>query len=256
MISDLEPSLEIVRNVLSADFSCEEADLEGEGVFIRLARQSAGARRFPRPAKFLAVVTMGKGVVACCSANRLRWARANLAGLSRDDIFSATTITRLERYVAHDRQSMAGPDLKYICTPASFRPYAANGKIELVLTEGENIPVVYTSRQFPNALGYTPNAQRPRVVTCKASYGGVVAGLAAASADGDVMWQIGVDILPEYRERGIGKTLVSAVTAAILNKGILPYYSTVAPNIASRRTALSLGYFPAWVELYSRDIQT
>jgi predicted GNAT family acetyltransferase len=70
------------------------------------------------------------------------------------------------------------------------------------------------------------------------------------------MWQIGVDTLPAYRNRGIGKAMVSAVTEYILNRGIIPYYSTNASNIASGRITDSLGYRPAWVELYSRELKT
>jgi predicted GNAT family acetyltransferase len=67
------------------------------------------------------------------------------------------------------------------------------------------------------------------------------------------MWQLGIDVLPDYRYQGIGRALVSRLTAAVLQKGILPYYTTTVSNIASRRIATSLGYLPAWVELYSAD---
>jgi len=79
-----------------------------------------------------------------------------------------------------------------------------------------------------------------------------VVGIAGASADCELMWQIGVDVLPEYQGLGIGKALVGTLTKAVLEKGVLPYYSTEVSHLQSRQLAVSLGYWPAWVQLYAR----
>ncbi len=254
MIPDYNSALKIVRKILSADFAFEERYFEEEGVFFSLAKNVEGARRFPLPEKFLAVVTMGSGVVINCSQGRLRWARKNLGHITRNDLFAAPAITCMGKYVARDRQLMTGPDLKYICTPESFHPFPPNDDIEISLIEEEAISALYENNQFPNALGKYNNPLRPRMVAVMARCRGEIAGMAAAAADCDVMWQIGVDTLPDYRNCGIAKATVSAVTEALFEKDILPYYSTAVSNIASIKTALSLGYRPTWAELYSRDI--
>ena len=69
----------------------------------------------------------------------------------------------------------------------------------------------------------------------------------------ELMWQIGVDVVETARGGGIGRALVSRLTALILDSGRVPYYSTAVSNIRSRAVALSLGYWPAWTELYVRD---
>jgi len=69
------------------------------------------------------------------------------------------------------------------------------------------------------------------------------------------MWQIGVDTMEPYRNRGIAKATVSAVTAYILEHGVIPCYSTFESNAASRATAASAGFKPVWVELYAREQQ-
>jgi hypothetical protein len=46
---------------------------------------------------------------------------------------------------------------------------------------------------------------------------------------------------------------VSRLTELILDGGRVPYYSTAVSNIRSCAVALSLGYWPAWTELYVRD---
>ena len=74
-------------------------------------------------------------------------------------------------------------------------------------------------------------------------------GLAACSADGDNMWQIGVDVLPEYRRRGIASSLTSNLAMEILERGKVPFYCCAWSNIKSVKNALRSGFMPGWVEM-------
>lgn len=73
--------------------------------------------------------------------------------------------------------------------------------------------------------------------------------LAACSADCDSMWQIGVDVLPEYRRKGIASALTSRLAVEILNRGKVPFYCCAWSNIKSARNAIKSGFRPAWAEL-------
>jgi GNAT superfamily N-acetyltransferase len=252
MVLDKRSALKIVRKTLLADFAAEEGDLDNDGVFIRQARDIEGARHFPIPEHFLDAVTMGAGVIVCCTADRLSWVKEHLGGLTRDAIFDADNFVRLQNYVSRDGQEIR-IELKYICTRDTFRPRVPEQDIELRRFEKDRMQYLYQNNLFPNALGSADNPGRPHMIAAAAVCGGELAGVAAATADCDAMWQIGVDTLPAYRRRGIAQATVGAVTDIILSKNILPYYSTRFYNVASRRTAVSLGYFPAWVEAYSRD---
>jgi hypothetical protein len=41
------------------------------------------------------------------------------------------------------------------------------------------------------------------------------------------------------------------LAAAILERGHLPYYSTTVANLASRNLAIGVGFWPAWIELWT-----
>lgn len=80
-----------------------------------------------------------------------------------------------------------------------------------------------------------------------------IIGLAACSADCESMWQIGVDVLPEYRRRGIASALTSRLALEILNVGKVPFYCAAWSNIKSVRNAIKSGFRPAWVEMTVKD---
>ena len=48
----------------------------------------------------------------------------------------------------------------------------------------------------------------------------------------------------EHRRRGYGKAVVSATTGELLRQGRVGVYGTATSNIASIRTARSVGYHP------------
>lgn len=79
--------------------------------------------------------------------------------------------------------------------------------------------------------------------------GSKLIGLAGCSADCDCMWQIGVDVLPEYRRQGIACTLTSHLAMEILEKDRVPFYCCAWSNIRSARNANKSGFVPAWVEM-------
>lgn len=78
---------------------------------------------------------------------------------------------------------------------------------------------------------------------------GRLIGLAACSADCDTMWQIGVDVLPEYRRQGVASALTSNLAVEILDRGKVPFYCCAWSNIPSARNAVKCGFLPAWVEM-------
>lgn len=79
-------------------------------------------------------------------------------------------------------------------------------------------------------------------------------GLAGCSADCSEMWQIGVDVLPDYRKKGIAAAVTSRLTAEILNRGKVPFYCCAWCNLASARNAVKSGFRPAWTEMTVRSL--
>ena len=63
------------------------------------------------------------------------------------------------------------------------------------------------------------------------------------------MWQIGVDVLPDYRRQGVASAMTSRLAREIIQRGKVPFYCSAWSNIRSARNAIRSGFIPAWVEM-------
>lgn len=86
--------------------------------------------------------------------------------------------------------------------------------------------------------------------------GEALIGLAGCSADAEMMWQIGVDVLPAYRRQGVAAALTSRLALEILKRDKVPFYCSAWSNLLSVRNALRCGFTPAWVEMTVKPLQT
>ncbi len=156
-------------------------------------------------------------------------------------------------------------------TPAVFelndavRPlgYSAKYMGEYFLPEPKNVPDIKCAYEIRRLVHddfkelYLPqwsNAlcdKRPQldVMGVGAYDNGVLIGMAACSADCDNMYQIGVDVLPEYRRLGVASALTSRLAKDILAVGKIPFYCAAWSNIRSVKNALRCGFKPSWIEL-------
>lgn len=117
---------------------------------------------------------------------------------------------------------------------------------QLKIMHQEDFVNLYTE-QWSNAL--CEKRKQLDVLGVGAFDGEKLIGLAGCSADCDTMWQIGVDVLPEYRRQGIATALTSKLALEILARGKVPFYCAAWSNIKSVRNAIKSGFRPAWVEM-------
>ena len=80
-------------------------------------------------------------------------------------------------------------------------------------------------------------------------------GMAGCSEDAPHWQQIVIDILPEYRSKGIGTYLVTLLKNKIIDMGDIPFYGTATANIQSQNIAYNSGFKPAWVETEAIKIE-
>ncbi len=118
-----------------------------------------------------------------------------------------------------------------------------------VLTPEQFAP--YYTADWSNAL--CEKRKQLDVLAVGAFDGDKLIGLAGCSADCETMYQIGVDVLADYRQMGIACALTSKLAIEVLKRGKVPFYCAAWSNIKSVRNAIKSGFRPAWVEVTTRD---
>ena len=81
------------------------------------------------------------------------------------------------------------------------------------------------------------------------------AALAGVSADSPTLWQVGIDVLPEYQSRGLGTLLVEGLAYEVERRGAVPFYGTSLSNLHSQNIAWKCGFRPAWVGVSAKKTE-
>lgn len=123
---------------------------------------------------------------------------------------------------------------------------------ELTILKPKDFANLYLS-EWENAL--CAKRKNLDVLAVGAYDKGKLVGLAGCSADCDTMWQIGVDVLPEYRRQRIATVLTNRLAKEILQRGKVPFYCAAWSNIKSVRNAIRSGFRPGWVEMTAKKIE-
>ena len=79
---------------------------------------------------------------------------------------------------------------------------------------------------------------------------GNILGMAGASKDSEMMWQIGINVAKNSEGMGIGTYLVTNLKREIMKRDILPFYGTAESHVKSQKVGVQSGFLPAWAELY------
>ena len=226
--------MSIVYNQLAIDYNCKPEDFNKDGVIFTIAEKQTGRREMPFVTPRLEVITMGKSTIVNVSKNIMSYAKRKLECKSSYDILTSKIVYGVNPYYLPDIENLKEIENN------SFR-------FELI---DKNIQSLYVNKYFHNALQYNVDSKRPEVLAAVAYDKNNLVGIACASADSKAMWQIGVDVLSNYRGNGIAVKLVNMLTIETINRGIVPYYATDCANINSQKVAIKSGYIPAWTHSF------
>ena len=239
---------------LACDYCCNPEDFLSLENKATLSRISSGRRRFREETDFFKAATMGYGTVISAASEMLDFSQDILGKCRGAEIFEQTKIWKINAQLAKYNKAIAFNSIFYLpSTPYRYVP--KDGFRLKFYEEKEIVSELYPVKGFDNALMYNASKPRRDVLAVCALNGGQIVGMAGASNDSDRFWQIGIDVLPEYRGLGIATELVSALTQAVFMHGAVPYYGTWSGNIASQNTARRAGYYPVWTEINAYDIE-
>lgn len=246
--------LRIAMEQSAADLCAQACDFEKSENVIVLSQESDTARRYLKLPFSCQLVSYGNNVVASISPAFREITENYINTYPVEHLFETPNMHVLNETLEKQGQK--------ICFMAE---YFLPDMDDLLSRNSESIP--YETRvlmQADFAELYHPewsNAlceirKHLDVLGVGAYHNGKLVGLAGCSADCDTMWQIGIDVLPEYRRQGIASYLTRRLAIEILERGKVPFYCAAWCNIKSVRNAIKSGFRPAWVEMTAKSIET
>ena len=247
-----EQLLSALREQLALEYNCgADAFLQTEAVVTSPANRE-GRRRFSNEAFFFKMVTLGGNAVISADERTHAWLKRFAAGKEGHWLFEHPHLREMDVY-------LQGFGKRLNQTHHMFLPLTealpTRTQCEILPFEREDLRPFYPNTDFPNALAPSLEAMRPDMLAFAAKDGGQIIGVAGASADAPLWWQIGVDVHPAYRKQGLAAHLVSLLRGEVEKRGCIPYYGTSLSNLASKGTALHCGFRPAWVETETVEVE-
>lgn len=240
--------LEIALKQLAYDCNCKPEDLLSEQNVVMISKANPKARKYiPLPLE-CDLVSYGNNIVVQVSERTKVAITEYINKYLAHHCFETPNINALNELIAPF-------DLKVCFMAEYFLPDVTKMKeldcgYELRVLQKADFADLYLE-QWSNC--FTFNDRERDVLAVGAYDNGELIGLAGCSADCETMCQIGVDVLPKYRRKGIASALTSKLSLEIFKLGKVPFYCAAWSNIKSVRNAIKSGFRPAWVELTARD---
>ena len=236
--------LQIAMEQSAEDANCKAEDFTRDESVIVISKENKLARRYLKLPHACNLISYGNNIVATISEEYRSIVEEYIG---KYDVYRCFETPNM--HVLNDAFQKHG---YRVCFMAEYflpdmtvlKPLKCDYEIKIL--QKEDFENLYTE-EWGNALCY--DRKELDVLGAGAYDNGRLIGLAACSADCDTMWQIGVDVLPDYRKQGIASALTSRLAVEILERGKVPFYCCAWSNIKSARNAIKSGLRPAWVEM-------
>ena len=252
LLSDADAAgMKEVRRQMALDYCCSVRDLEeGSGNLFTEYRPLEGRRRFnEKKETFLKIASFKGRLLFTGRKDIIEELRGRYAQTEAAWFMEPLNMRELnERIGRHGyRISHLHPFfVSFRQTPVRYDQY------EIRLLERADIEAYRGDSRFRNAFSFQDAA--PDEIGISASRDGEILAMAGASGDSPVMWQIGIDVVPEARGRHLGRLVVTLLKNEILKRGRIPYYGTAFSHILSQNIAIDSGFRACWTELAVSEI--
>lgn len=186
---------------------------------------------------FFEFYTFGKNAVMRVNKSIIDWCGKNLSNIKFDRILENESLYKM--LLEHDKFSIwDGVRYLYLYDNVIEKPKGFTYK----LYNKAELDIIPKADSYRQALSFDGTD----VIAFVAYKDDTIVSIAGADDRMGDIWQIGIDTLPEYRQRGLAVYLVKTLSDEIVRRGKLPFYTTWSSNIASTNVALNSGYRPVW----------
>ena len=242
--------LDIAMRQSAVDLGCDPADFRKNQPVVVQSGISPDARKYLKQPYAAYFVSYGSNIVASADARLTDAVRAYLEKYPLIHSFEPPHLHVLHEALKPFGYGVGTTSEYWLPDVNSLRPLPCEYELR-ILTQADFASLYLP--EWSNAL--CEKRAELDVLGVGAYDKGKLVGLAGCSADCDSMWQIGIDVLPEYRRKGIAAALTSRLAIEILQRDKVPFYCCAWCNLASARNAVKSGFRPAWTEMDVRSLE-
>ena len=232
----------------AVDSNCDPADFLADTGKVTISRSHPQARKYLSLPCPLEMTSYGSCVVAQCRADLVPPVEQYIARYRVSHAFETPHL--------HVLDNMLAPFQLKTCFMAEY--FLPDVNLLKPLSCGYALRILHPSDfadlykpEWSDAL--CEKRRELDVLGVGAYDGDTLVGLAGCSADCEDMWQIGVNVLPGYRRRGIAAAVTSHLALEILARNKVPFYCAAWCNLKSVGNAIKCGFRPAWVTVTARE---
>lgn len=230
------------------DMNCEADAFLSEKNIVTISRKHSCARKYLDLPLACDLASYGTNVVAQASEELAPLVKSYIDRYAVERCFETPQLHVLQRMIEPYGVKVCFMAEYFLPDVEALKPLPCD--YELRVLHSGDFSALYLP-EWSNAL--CEKRKELDVLGVGAYDGGRLIGLAGCSADCEEMWQIGIDVLPEYRRRGIASALTSRLALEVLSAGKVPFYCAAWSNIKSVRNAIRCGFRPAWVQVTAKS---
>jgi GNAT superfamily N-acetyltransferase len=229
--------IEAVKKQLMLEWECSEDIFSySENIIIKSDKS------------FFEMITFGNNAAIRVNEKLYKWCKDKLQNKEAKRIMDGDILFQIEKKLREFEYALAGEHLRYLFINPNTEITKPEGFLYKFI-EKADMPVLYENKGFDNALNYEND-----VIAYGAFKNGEIVALAGADDYMNNMWQIGIDVIPNYRKSGLATYLVKALAEEIESRGKIAYYTTWSGNIPSTKVALNVGFYPIWVSYHAEPL--
>lgn len=224
----------LIHSFLSTQYNCKPDVFDQNGIFYTTATEITHFDQDP----VLKIMCMGKSTVITASSSILESIKRLTLDRTREELFEFPLVYGQSIYYIPD-----GNIPNALPSPPLNLTYSIYEQDDIFCLQ----PI---SSKFTNSIDFDSSGKTNTCIAFCAKFNGKIIGIASAAIINDSIWEIGIDVLKDFRKQGIATYLIWTLTKLILEKEIVPIYCAASSNVLSQMLAHACNYKPCWVESY------
>lgn len=240
--------LKVFKEQMAIDYNCTLEEIDKRENVITTTSLNEGRRKYEEEGFKFQMLCYNNKIVVSTTQEMIPWCEERLKNVPGQWIFEFENLRAIDDKLNEYNQEIG--DIHHYYLPfkdtSNIKPIA-----EVKWYEQGDIEEFRGDDRFQEAFAFDDAYPDVLAVSAIDDKGNIMA-MAGASRDCNELWQIGIDVLPVFRGRGLGTNLVILLKNEILNRGKVPYYGTVGSHFHSQNIAINAGFKPAWAEVYSQ----